>query len=45
MSDGVNTEILDGLQEGDLLVTGVDLQAQREQGGRSRLFGPEPAQF
>jgi hypothetical protein len=47
MSDGVWTEALAGLAEGDLLVTGVDLQAQarQQQQGRSRVFGPGPAPF
>lgn len=45
MSDGVHTEILEGLEPGDRLATGIDLQAQRERSGGNRLFGPEPAQF
>lgn len=47
MSDGIWTEVIEGLAEGDLLVTGVDLEAQarQQQQGRSRVFGPGPAQF
>ncbi len=46
MSDGVHTEILDGLAEGDLLAIGVDVAAQRESPSRgSNILGPEPARF
>ncbi len=45
MTDGIWTEVYEGLDEGDVLVTGVDLQAQVERDGRSGLFGPGPAQF
>jgi len=45
MTDGVYTQILHGLAEGDVLATGIDLSAQEEDRPKSRLFGPEPAQF
>lgn len=47
MTDGLHTEILDGLEPGDVLATGVEIQtADRgdRRGGRS-LFGPGPAQY
>ncbi len=45
-TDGVYTEVLDGLSEGDVLATGIDLSAPASGGGgRSGLFGPGPAQF
>lgn len=45
-TDGVHTEVLEGLAEGDRLATGVNLDAAAG-GDRSRpsLFGPAPAQF
>ncbi len=45
MSDGIHTEILGGLEAGDVLATGIDLTARTEERTQSRLFGPEPAQF
>ena len=45
MTDGVHTEIFHGLAEGDVLATGIDLTARDEARPKSRLFGPEPAQF
>lgn len=45
MTDGVHTEILVGLAEGDTLATGLDLQPRDNGAPRPRLFGPEPAQF
>ncbi|MCC5849450.1 MAG: efflux RND transporter periplasmic adaptor subunit [Verrucomicrobia bacterium] len=45
MSDGVWSEVYEGLEEGDLLATGIDLDAQAESQRRGSLFGPEPAQF
>jgi HlyD family secretion protein len=45
MSDGIWTEVHEGLAEGDLLATGVDLEAQAQQRGRPGVFGPGPAQF
>jgi len=45
MTDGIHTEILGGLEAGDILATGIDLTARTEERRKSRLFGPEPAQF
>ncbi len=45
MSDGVHTEILQGLEPGDVLVTGIDFQADGGDRGRGGLFGPSPAQY
>ncbi len=46
MTDGLHTEILEGLEEGDVLVTGVQVQTAGGGGrGGSSLFGPSPAQY
>lgn len=46
MSDGVRTEIIEGLDEGDVLVTGIDITATADSGRRGgSLFGPSPAQY
>jgi HlyD family secretion protein len=45
MTDGVHTEIVGGLSEGDVLATGIDLTARDDERRPTRLFGPEPAQF
>ncbi len=47
MSDGVHTEILEGLEEGDVLATGIDLGATSPGGGGrgGGFFGPSPAQY
>ena len=44
VSDGVWTVVYEGIHEGDVLVTGINLEAQAQSEGRS-LFGPGPAQF
>jgi HlyD family secretion protein len=47
ISDGVHSVILSGLNEGDLVVTGMALQSKQQQVARSRpsIFGPRPAEF
>lgn len=47
MTDGLHTEILDGLEPGDVLVTGVEIQTADtgDRRGGSSLFGPSPAQY
>lgn len=46
MTDGIHTEIFEGLAEGDTLATGIDVRAAQEKDDpESSLFGPEPAQF
>ena len=45
MTDGVHTEILGGLTEGDVVATGIQLRADENDRPGMRLFGPEPAQF
>lgn len=45
MSDGVFTEILEGLEQGDVLATGVDLDAAAEGRSGGGIFGPSPAQY
>lgn len=44
LSDGVNTEIISGLQEGDVLAVGLSLSTGQTQERRS-LFGGNQAQF
>lgn len=39
LSDGLNTEILDGLEEGDELAVGISLDTREEQGGPGLLQG------
>jgi HlyD family secretion protein len=44
-TDGVYTEILEGIAEGDLLATGVNLDAAAAAARRNSIFGPAPARF
>lgn len=46
-TDGLHTEVLEGLAPGDVLATGVDLEATAtgNEGRGGGLFGPAPAQF
>ena len=39
ISDGIDTEIVDGLKEGDEVITGQILSAAMEQGRQSNPFG------
>ena len=45
MTDGIHTEVLEGLEVGDTLATGVELRNENDARPGTRLFGPEPAQF
>ncbi|MCH8557638.1 MAG: hypothetical protein LAT84_07450 [Balneolia bacterium] len=44
LSDGVNTEIISGLQEGDVLAVGLTLTTGGD-GERRSLFGGQQAQY
>jgi HlyD family secretion protein len=44
LSDGVNTEIISGIEEGDVLAVGLSLTTGQDQGRRS-LFGGDQAQY
>jgi HlyD family secretion protein len=40
ISDGVNTEVIDGLKEGDVIVTGINPASGSGSQGPSNPFGP-----
>lgn len=45
LTDGAWTEVHEGVAEGDVLVTGIDLSTRHNGGRNGGLFGPGPAQF
>lgn len=45
LDDGVHTEILDGLEEGDVLAVGLSLSGEDDEDEGESLFGGEQAQY